>query len=215
MDRAMSIGDVARACGVSVDTIRWYEKQGVLAPVQRARNGYRVYGAETIERVRVVRRAIAVGFSVAELARIFRQRAAGRPPCREVRALAARKLDDLDARIEELTALRAELAAMLDDWDARLSGTADGEAAHLLEGLSAVGSQLSGHVDHAPLRADSRELRAHERKNARLSGTADGEAAHLLDGLSAVSSRLSGEPAQTPLRAESRQLRAGDERTSK
>ena len=70
MDRRMRIGDVARACGVSTDTIRWYEKQGVLAPVHRERNGYRVYGAETIERVRVVRRAIAVGFSVAELARI-------------------------------------------------------------------------------------------------------------------------------------------------
>lgn len=83
---------MARACGVSTDTIRWYEKQGVLAPVHRERNGYRVYDAETIERVRVVRRAIAVGFSVAELARIFRQRAAGRPPCREVRAMAARKL---------------------------------------------------------------------------------------------------------------------------
>jgi DNA-binding transcriptional MerR regulator len=136
MDRSMSIGDVARACGVSTDTIRWYEKQGVLAPVHRARNGYRVYGAESIERVRVVRRAIAVGFSVAELARIFRQRAAGRPPCREVRALAARKLEDLDGRIEELTALRAQLAAMVDDWDARLSRTAEGEPAHLIESIT-------------------------------------------------------------------------------
>jgi DNA-binding transcriptional MerR regulator len=136
MDRSMSIGDVARACGVSVDTIRWYEKQGVLAPAQRARNGYRVYSAEAVERVRVVRRAIAVGFSVAELARIFRQRAAGKPPCREVRALAARKLDELDARIGELTALRAQLAAIAEDWDARLSATAEGEAALLIESIT-------------------------------------------------------------------------------
>jgi len=163
MDRRMRIGDVARACEVSTDTIRWYEKQGVLAPVHRERNGYRVYGAETIERVRVVRRAIAVGFSVAELARIFRQRAAGRPPCREVRALAARKLEELDARIEELAALRAQLAAMVDDWDARLSRTVEGEPARLLEGLSAVSSQLSGEPRHTPLRAKSRELRANER----------------------------------------------------
>ena len=135
MDRRMRIGDVARACGVSTDTIRWYEKQGVLAPVHRERNGYRVYDAETIERVGVVRRAIAVGFSVAELARIFRQRAAGRPPCREVRAMAARKLDELDARIEELAALRAQLAAMIDDWDVRLSRTAEGEPARLIESM--------------------------------------------------------------------------------
>ena len=132
----MRISDVARACGVSADTIRWYEKQGVLGPVRRERNGYRVYGAETIERVRVVRRAIAVGFSVAELARLFRQRAAGRPPCREVRAMAARKLDELDARIGELTALRAQLAAIVDDWDSRLSATADGEAARLIETIA-------------------------------------------------------------------------------
>src|SRR5436190_24388288 len=106
MDRTMRIGDVARACGVSTDTIRWYEKQGVLAPVHRERNGYCVYDAETIERVRVVRRAIAVGFSVAELARIFRQRAAGRPPCREVRAMAARKLETGS----QLSALRRTVA---------------------------------------------------------------------------------------------------------
>ena len=131
----MHIGDVARACGVSTDTIRWYEKQGVLAPVHRERNGYRVYDAETIERVRVVRRAIAVGFSIEELARIFRQRAAGGPPCREVRAMAARKLEELDARIAELTGLRAQLAATVDDWDARLSRTAEGEPARLIESL--------------------------------------------------------------------------------
>jgi len=137
MDRmTMRIGDMARACGVSTDTIRWYEKQGVLGAVQRERNGYRVYDAETIERVRVVRRALAVGFSIKELARIFRQRAAGRPPCREVRAMAARKLEELDARIAELLELRAQLAAMADDWDARLSRTAEGEPARLIESIA-------------------------------------------------------------------------------
>jgi MerR family Zn(II)-responsive transcriptional regulator of zntA len=135
MDRSMRIGDVARACGVSTDTIRWYEKQGVLGPACRAANGYRVYDAETIERVRVVRRAAAVGFSISELARIFRQRAAGMPPCREARALAQRKLDDLDTRIAGLQSLRAQLAGIVDDWDARLSRTADGEPAHLIESL--------------------------------------------------------------------------------
>jgi len=137
MDRmTMRIGDMARACGVSTDTIRWYEKQGVLGAVQRERNGYRVYDAETIERVRVVRRALAVGFSIKELARIFRQRAAGRPPCREVRAMAARKLEELDVRIAELLELRAQLAAMADDWDARLSRTAEGEPERLIESIA-------------------------------------------------------------------------------
>lgn len=135
MDRVLRIGDVARACGVSSDTIRWYEKQGVLGTAQREANGYRVYDAETIERVRVVRRAVAVGFSIAELARIFRQRAAGSPPCREARALAHRKLHELDERIAELHAVREQLAAVVDDWDARLSRTADGEPAHLIESL--------------------------------------------------------------------------------
>ena len=84
----------------------------------------------------MVRRAMAIGFTIDELARLLKKRAAGKPPCREVRAMAERKLGDLDARIAEMKALREILAMTIRDWDVKLAKTAEGEAALLLEALS-------------------------------------------------------------------------------
>jgi len=131
----MKIGEVASACGVSVDTIRHYEARGVIATAARDASGYRNYTAEMIERVRIVRRALQLGFSLDELARIFRQRASGHAPCREVRALAERKLREVETRIGELLALRDSLTSTIERWDERLGATAEGKAAHLLEDL--------------------------------------------------------------------------------
>ena len=131
----MKIGEVARECGVSVDTIRHYEARGVLAPCERDASGYRRYPREAIERVRLIRRALQLGFTIDELSRIFRQRAAGKAPCREVRALAERKLREVETRIGELLALRDSLSTTIERWDERLGATAEGEAAHLLEDL--------------------------------------------------------------------------------
>ncbi|MDQ3280522.1 MAG: heavy metal-responsive transcriptional regulator [Acidobacteriota bacterium] len=129
------IGDVARRCGVSDDTIRHYEAKGVIAPARRDANGYRRYDASVVDRVLLVRRALRLGFSLDELARIFKQRARGRPPCREVRSLAERKLAEVNERIAELIDLRETLAHTLETWNGRLDATRDGEPAHLLESL--------------------------------------------------------------------------------
>jgi DNA-binding transcriptional MerR regulator len=126
-------GELARSCGVSPDTIRHYERLGLLPAAVRGANGYRRFPRESVVRVRLIRRALAIGFSLAEVARILRQRDAGSPPCRNVRALAGEKLADLDERIAEMTAMREELVRMLSEWDARLDATRDGEPAYLLE----------------------------------------------------------------------------------
>jgi DNA-binding transcriptional MerR regulator len=130
------IGEVARQCGISDDTIRHYEKKGLVAPAERTPTGYRRYAAEVIPRIRMIRRAIRLGFSIDELSRIFRQRAAGKPPCRDVRDLAETKLQQLDEQIAELTALRSSLAATLERWEDRLDAAAEGQPAHLLESLN-------------------------------------------------------------------------------
>jgi DNA-binding transcriptional MerR regulator len=127
------IGELAKACGVSNDTIRHYEQKGVIPAAVRDGSGYRRYPEETIERVRLVRRALGIGFTLDELARVFRQRTSGHPPCREVRLLGARKLSELDDRIGEMLAVRDALASTLESWDSRLIATPEGEMAHLLE----------------------------------------------------------------------------------
>lgn len=132
----LRVGDVASQAGVSVDTVRHYERKGVLRDVSRDASGYRRYPADAVRRVLVIRKAIALGFSLDELADIFRERAAGKPPCGRVRDLARRKLDELDDRIAALTSLRALLAETITGWDDRLRNTKDGDFARLLETIT-------------------------------------------------------------------------------
>jgi DNA-binding transcriptional MerR regulator len=130
-------GQLAQLSGVSTDTLRHYERLGLLPPPRRSRNGYREYPREALARVRLVQRALAVGFTLAELARFLKSRDKGGVPCREVRALAEAKLRNLEAQLRELTCLRNELRATLKDWDSRLASTAADERAGLLEALTA------------------------------------------------------------------------------
>ena len=138
MDRdGLTPRQVANECGVSPDTVRHYEARGVIPRAFRGENGYRYFPAGTVSRVLVVRRALAVGFTLDELARVFRMRAGGTPPCAQVRALAGRKLKEIDQRIEDLVQARATVAEIVAEWDARLSRTAPGRPAHLLDSLPA------------------------------------------------------------------------------
>jgi DNA-binding transcriptional MerR regulator len=130
-------GELARAAGVSTDTLRHYERKGVLAAPRRSANGYREYPADAPARVALVRRALSVGFTLDELAQILRARSRGVAPCREVRELAARKLAGIEERLRELASVREELRAALADWDSRLARTKPGERASLLESLAA------------------------------------------------------------------------------
>jgi DNA-binding transcriptional MerR regulator len=131
----LRIGDVARRAGVSADTIRYYERLGVLPRPPRTNAGYRQYSASAVDRVLLVRNALRFGFSLRDLSRFFRTRGAGDAPCREVRASAARILAEVDRQIVELTAAREAIRRTLDDWDHRLDRTPANRPAHLLESL--------------------------------------------------------------------------------
>ena len=133
-------GELARLAGVSTDTLRHYERKGVLAQPRRSMNGYREYGAEALDRVLLVRRALGVGFTLDELARILKRRDRGGVPCREVRELAAAKLAEIETRLSELEAVREDLKAAIKGWDSRLARTPAGERAGLLESLSTPSS---------------------------------------------------------------------------
>jgi len=125
-------GELARLAGISTDTLRHYERKGLLAP-GRSPNGYREYPSGALERVRLVQRALSVGLTLEELSRILRVRDRGGAPCRQVRALVAAKLEALDERIRAMIALRDEMSALLGEWDAHLAETPEGERALLLE----------------------------------------------------------------------------------
>ena len=126
-------GELARLAGVSTDTLRHYERKGVLPSPRRSNNGYRVYPAEALERILLVRRSLTVGFTLDELARILKQRDGGGAPCHQVRDLAVTKLAEVEERLKEMKGVRDELRAMLLNWNMKLAQTAEGNQARLLE----------------------------------------------------------------------------------
>ena len=109
----MQIGQLANQAGVAIDTVRYYERQGLLPAPQRRASGYRDYGARDIARLRFIRRAKELGFSLQEihdLLRLSENREADRA---EVRMLAQHRLADIERKLRELEAMRATLANLV------------------------------------------------------------------------------------------------------
>jgi DNA-binding transcriptional MerR regulator len=132
----LSPSELARLTGVSTDTLRHYERKGVLGLPTRSDSGYRRYPPEAVARVRLVRRALTIGFTLDELASVLSERDHGGAPCRKVRTLITERLAELEARLGDLTELRDELRILLRDWDRRLAGIPVGAQARLLDVLA-------------------------------------------------------------------------------
>jgi DNA-binding transcriptional MerR regulator len=128
-------GELARRVGVSKDALRFYEKKGLLPRPERLANNYRVYPPGAVERVLWIRRILAAGFTVDELAEILGERERGGIPCRKVRALGASKLAEIEDRLRDLKAARDTLRDLLRTWDRLLSEAGPGERAGLLESV--------------------------------------------------------------------------------
>ena len=131
----MQSGELSRLAGVSSDTLRHYERLGILSKPPRTNGGYRNYPADSLNRVRLIQTALKVGFSLAELATILKMRDRGGTPCHRVRAIAGQKLEEVKQQINDLRAMRDQLENIVNDWDSRLARTSPGEPARLLESL--------------------------------------------------------------------------------
>ena len=109
---ALTIGRLAKAAGVGIDTVRYYERAGLLPAPARSASGYRRYGQDELSRLRFIRRAQRLGFSLAEIDELLalsRQR-----DIAAVRRQAAAKLADVDARMRELERVREALGALFE-----------------------------------------------------------------------------------------------------
>jgi DNA-binding transcriptional MerR regulator len=129
----MRSGQLARLTGLSTDTLRHYERLGILPLPQRTSGNYREYLPTSQQRVELIQGALAVGFSLTELKSILAVRDKGGAPCRHVRALMRAKIRDVNERIRNLAALRVELKRLSKEWDGRLRRTKVGQVARLLE----------------------------------------------------------------------------------
>jgi MerR family mercuric resistance operon transcriptional regulator len=109
-----TIGQLAQRAGVGVESVRFYERQGLIERPRRPGTGYRRYPPETVERIVFIRRAALLGFTLREIAELLSLRARADAPCGRVRERATAKVADIDRRIEELQRIRAALARLVD-----------------------------------------------------------------------------------------------------
>jgi DNA-binding transcriptional MerR regulator len=134
--KTLHSGGLAKATGLSPDTIRHYEKLGVIPRASRSESGYRLYPENTVERVLVVQRALRIGFSLSELADVLKTRDAGGAPCQRVFELAHQKLAGIRTDIVALKQTERYLERVLADWKSRVRRAGKGQKAHLLHSLT-------------------------------------------------------------------------------
>ena len=110
----MKIGELASVTNVSVDTLRYYEKQRLLEPAVRTVNGYRSFGESHVARVQFIRSAQALGFSLAQIVEILPRLAAGNFGRREIEQQLSAKLAEIDTQIEKLQRVKTNLLSTVD-----------------------------------------------------------------------------------------------------
>lgn len=113
----MRIGEAADAAGVPTQTIRFYERRGLLPQPRRGSNGYREYDSSILTRIAFIRSGQAAGLTLVEVASILDLREGGAVPCAHVNSLLTTKLDDVRARQRELAVLKVELEALISRSD--------------------------------------------------------------------------------------------------
>ena len=111
----MRIGELSKQTGFQVETLRYYEKQGLLAPVSRTAAGYREYDSASLKQLRFIHQAKSVGFSLNEISELLTLRVEpDQHSCAEVKTIAEQKLQQIESKILELTKMRDALNMITD-----------------------------------------------------------------------------------------------------
>jgi len=124
----MQIGELAKQVGVSVQTVRFYERQRLLPLPARKDSGYRIYRDGDLRRLRFIRQAQRLGFSLDEIKSVLGMRERGACPCGDVVEIAERHLEEAEKQIDYLTRFREELARTLRDWKRSKRRNVSGDA---------------------------------------------------------------------------------------
>ena len=137
MTNSLKIGELASRCGVSRDTIRFYEREGLLPSPQRTPSQYRVYGERDESRLLFIRQAAAIGLTLDDIQELVRHDQLRTPgECRRVTGLLRQRIETIDRKLAELNAFRRRLAENLERCE-----RAGGEACPVMLDLSAAGAR--------------------------------------------------------------------------
>jgi MerR family mercuric resistance operon transcriptional regulator len=108
----LTIGRVARDAGLAIDTVRYYEREGLLERPARTSSGYRQYPADAVARLRFIRQAKELGFTLSEIRELLALKVAPGKSCADVRARAEAKIADIEQRVAQLTRMKRALARL-------------------------------------------------------------------------------------------------------
>ncbi len=109
----MKIGEIAERAGVNIQTVRYYERRGLLVPASRTRSGYRMYRRAEVSRLRFIKRAQDMGFSLEEIAELLELRVRHAAACGDVEAKAREKIRVVEARVRELERMKRSLESLV------------------------------------------------------------------------------------------------------
>jgi len=132
-EKPLLVGRLAKLSGVRPDTIRFYERIGLLPKPQRLASGYRIYDDAALKQVRFIRKAQSLGFSLDEIRRIISLRGQGRETCRCVIAMAEATLAETETKLKELRKFNETLATNLTRWKRKRRGPIAAEFCALIE----------------------------------------------------------------------------------
>jgi MerR family transcriptional regulator, copper efflux regulator len=142
--RDLTIGEVARQAGVGVETIRFYERRGLIQqPTKPRERGFRVYAPDQIKRIKFIRQAQQIGFSLREIEELLSLRADPRADCSDVRTQAVAKLEEVSRKIEQLRRIETGLKALI----AVCPGQGGIQACSILDTLAGSGDGGAGLLD--------------------------------------------------------------------
>jgi MerR family copper efflux transcriptional regulator len=113
MPKPMSSGQLAKQAGVNVETLRYYEREGLLPVPQRTDSGYRQYRSADVQQVVFIKRAQDLGFTLKEIKELLALRVAPEQSAQQVKTLAQEKLTQIDAKIQALQAMKTALADLV------------------------------------------------------------------------------------------------------
>lgn len=132
--RELWIGDVARICNVSTQTIRFYEKKGIISPIKRKEGGnYRVFSRGVIKTVKFVKKGQLLGFTLDEIKEIIQISNSGKPPCKHVISLIRKKIEETEKRILEEMRHKRYLERIIKKWRGRKPSKCKGKICEIVE----------------------------------------------------------------------------------
>lgn len=138
----MTVLELARKSGVSPHVVRYYTRLGLLRPLSNPQNGYRMFTEPDVARLKFIRKAQSLGFTLKEITQIFKESSRGESPCPNVRRIIERRIEENREALNELMKLQTRMEQALVRWSKMPDGVPDGNTVcHLIESATDNGKK--------------------------------------------------------------------------